>query len=217
MAQPAIVAVPQPAETDHDDIVVLRGATWADYQRLLEIRGDRSIPRFTYLEGVLQIMSPSRSHELIKSMIGRLVDAWCLETGLDITPYGSWTLGDRETERGVEPDECYVIGDVAEPDRPDLAIEVVWTSGGVDKLEVYRKLRVREVWIWRKGNLLLYALRGEQYEPLAASEVLPGVDLQLLSACSRTICDAMGPLGILVGIHRHSVHQFVAAGAVVAS
>ena len=33
---------------------------------------------------------------------------------------------------------------------------------------------------WRKGKLLLYVLRGGQYEPLAASEVLPGVDLQLL-------------------------------------
>jgi hypothetical protein len=52
-------------------------------------------------------------------------------------------LEDKQVERGVEPDECYVLGDVAEPARPDLAIEVVWSSGGINELEIYRKLGVR--------------------------------------------------------------------------
>jgi hypothetical protein len=30
---------------------------------------------------------------------------------------------------------------------------VIWTSGGIDKLEVYRRLRVREVWIWKSGRI----------------------------------------------------------------
>lgn len=51
--------------TQHDDtpvdgrIVVLHGATWADYQRLLEVTAER----VAYLEGALEIMSPSRSRE----------------------------------------------------------------------------------------------------------------------------------------------------------
>jgi Uma2 family endonuclease len=89
---------------------------------------------------------------------------------------GSWTLEDKAAERGAEPDECYVIGDEADPQRPDLAIEVVWTSGRIDKREIYRKLRVREVWYWRKGRLDLFALRGERYEPIVASEVLVSID-----------------------------------------
>jgi len=40
-----------PAE---DKIVVLYDATWADYQRLLELRGDHSAPRIAYLEGALE-------------------------------------------------------------------------------------------------------------------------------------------------------------------
>ena len=63
---------------------------------------------------------------------------------------------------------------------PDLAIEVVWTRGGLNKLDVYRKLAVREVWIYEKGAIRLFALRGERYEPLAASEVLEGIDHQQL-------------------------------------
>lgn len=114
-------------------------------------------------------------------MLGCLIEAWCFERGVEITPYGSWTLEDKAADRGAEPDECYVVGDVDEPERPDLAIEVVWTSGRIDKLEIYRKLRVREVWYWRGGQLDRFALRGERYEPIASSEVLAGIDhLQLL-------------------------------------
>lgn len=177
---------------EHDDrpledkIVLLRDATWADYQRHLEMRGDHSAPRFAYLEGVLEIMSPSLTHESIKSLIGRLVEVWCLENAIEFRTCGSWTIEKKAESRGVEPDECYVFGDVIDPVSPDLAIEVVWTSGGLNKLEIYRKLNVREVWFWRRGRLTVHALRGETYEAIAHSEILRGIDLaQLVSFLDR--------------------------------
>ncbi|HKO54105.1 MAG TPA: Uma2 family endonuclease [Polyangiaceae bacterium] len=131
-----------------DKIVVLRGATWGDYQRVIEMRGEVATPRVAFLEGALEIMTPSREHEGLKFNIGRLLEVWCLESGVEFSGYGSWTLESPERDRGVEPDECscYVFGDQPEPSRPDLAIDVVGTSGGIDKLEIYRKLGVREVW-----------------------------------------------------------------------
>jgi Uma2 family endonuclease len=165
-------------EPREDHYVHLYGVTWADYLRLLEIRGERSAPRLTYVEGTLEIMSPSRTHGEIKSYIGRLVEAWCLERGIEFTPYGSWTLKNKQDERGAEADECYVFG--PEPKRkrqPDVAIEVVWTAGGIDKLNVYRKLRVREVWYWKDGSIHVHVLRGTRYQTVAASEALPGIDL----------------------------------------
>ena len=65
--------------------------------------------------------------------------------------------------------------------RPDLAIEVIWTSGGIKKLEIYRKLGVREVWIWRHDKLTAYALRDEAYAPVNESLVLPGIDLEQIA------------------------------------
>jgi Uma2 family endonuclease len=180
MSQPAPLSPELERQLPADDIIVLRDVTWADYQRLLEIRGDRPVPRLTYLEGALELMTPSRPHESLKSMIGRLVDAWCLEKGVGITPYGSWTLESKEAARGVEPDECYVLGDIAEPERCDLAIEVAWSRGGLDKLEVYRKLGVKEVWIWKAGAIDVFALRDEQYVPIERSQLLPGIDLPAL-------------------------------------
>lgn len=163
-----------------DDVIVLRDVRWADYQRLLEIRDERPTPRLTYLEGVLELMTPSQPHESIKSMIGRLVEAWCFERGVAITPYGSWTHESKEAERGIEPDECYIVGDDPKRQCADLAIEVEWTRGAIDKLDVYRKLGVQEVWIWRKNQIDVFCLRGDEYAKVESSEVLAGLDLQQL-------------------------------------
>ena len=162
-----------------DHIVRLTGLTWTDYERLLETRGDRSAPRLTYLRGVLEIMSPSYDHEAIKSMLARLFEAYCMDRGVDFMPVGSWTIKDKKKERGAEPDECYVFG-TERRERPDLAIEVVWTSGGLDKLEVYRLLGVAEVWIWRHGSLSVHVLRGDHYERTTTSARFPELDLDLM-------------------------------------
>lgn len=165
-----------------DGIVVLRGLTWADYQRMLEIRGDHSSPRFTFLEGELEIMSPSKPHESIKSKIGCLVDVYCMEQGINFDKLGSWTLEQKELNRGIEPDESYYFGADPDPALPDLAIEVIWTSGAINKPDVYRKLGVREVWFWQRGTISTYVLAGDNYEPRTTSTVLPNIDLALLES-----------------------------------
>ncbi len=164
-----------------DHTVQLHGVSWEDYERLLEVRGDHSAPRFTYLRGTLEIMSPSKDHEGIKSLIAGLLEAWCIDRGIEIMPYGSWTLKDRKEERGAEPDECYVFG--TEPaDRPHLAIEVEWTSGGLDKLEVYKKLGVGEIWYWRKGAISVFVHEKDGYQEVARSRLVPELNIELLAS-----------------------------------
>jgi Uma2 family endonuclease len=169
-----------------DHFVRAHNVTWAGYQAALARRGQGSAPRITYLEGELQIMSPGYDHEAIGSLIGRLVEAYCIDRDIELCPVGSWTIKERRVQRGAEPDECYVFGRRRKrPTRPDLAIEVVWTSGGIDKLEVYRLLDVREVWMWvaekrAKGRIQVFRLHGERYRPLPRSRFLPDLDLELL-------------------------------------
>ena len=169
-----------------DHFVRLKNATWSDYQRVLQLRGERPVPRVAFLKGILELMSPALEHEALKSLIGCLVEVWCLERGVGFNVYGSWTIENEESQRGVEPDECYVFGGVLKPQRPDLAIEVIWTSGGLDKREIYRVLGVRELWFWRKGRLTAHVLRANGYEEIIGSEVLAGIDLvQLASFLDR--------------------------------
>jgi Uma2 family endonuclease len=109
------------------------------------------------------------------------VEVWCIDRGIELTPYGSWTLKKRAKQRGAEPDECYIFG--TEPrEEPQLAIEVEWTRAGLNKLDVYRKLGVAEVWYWRKGIIEVHLLRGDVYERVQASGLLPDLDLVLLAS-----------------------------------
>jgi len=169
-----------------DHVVRLSGVCWEDYERLLAMRGDRSAPRIAYLEGEVEITSPSQTHEGIKSIIGCLVEVYCLERDIPFSTCGSWTLQSRDRTRGAEPDECCIFGmpssSAGETERPHLAIEVVWTAGRIDKLDIYRKLGVAEVWYWRKGRIQPHYLRGERYVLVEASEVLPGLNLGLLTS-----------------------------------
>lgn len=164
-----------------DQRIIMHGVPWAHFEAMLALRGDTSGPRFTYLRGELELMSPSRNHESIKKLLARMVELYALETGIELSAYGSWTLRNAPKERAVEPDECYVFGDATRKNRPDLALEVIWTSGGLDKLEVYRGLGLREVWLWRDGRIQVYELEGEQYVPRERSLVLPELDLSAIA------------------------------------
>jgi len=182
---PPIPAIdPLLLEHSVDQRVILRDVDWSDYESALAMRGEKSSVRIAYLEGVLELMSPSRDHEAVKTKLARLVEAYSDELDIPLEGYGSWTLKREEEERGLEPDECYSIGPAG--DVPDLAIEVIWTSGGLDKLEIYRRLGVREVWVWRRAEIAVFALRGDRYEPIPRSEILPQIDLGLV----RSLLDA---------------------------
>lgn len=93
-----------------DQRVVMYGVPWSQYEAQLAVRGQASVPRIAYLEGALELISPSKDHERIKSYIGRLVEAYALERGIDLSPYCAWTLKSAPRESGAEPDECYIVG-----------------------------------------------------------------------------------------------------------
>jgi Uma2 family endonuclease len=181
---------PEPVDPKTMDHFVYLRVDWQGYQQLLAMRGESSVPRITYLEGLAELMSPSRYHEIDKKRFARLLETWSEIAGVPLEGYGSWTLEDEEADRGAEPDECYTVRRVVKSDeeRPDIAIEVVWTSGGINKLEVYRKLGVREVWFYTRGKLRFFALRREAdevYREIAMSELLPQLPVDVLLACMQ--------------------------------
>ncbi len=167
-----------------DQRVRLHGIDWEGYESFLALRGEQSGTRVTYLNGELELMSPSINHEIFKKTLARLLEAYAEERGIELSGYGSWTVKSAKDKLGVEADECYVVGlRDAEPTIPDIAIEVVWTSGGIDKLEVYRGLRVPEVWFWQKGVLRFFLLQDDGYLASTRSRLLPDLDPALIARC----------------------------------
>lgn len=173
--------------------------SWQQYEALLAKLGDNSHYRVAYLDGVLEIVSPSFRHEKLKKRLATLVEFYLQRKRIKHTPMGSPTVRKRLKRAGAEPDECYCIGE--EKSIPDLAIEVIITSGSIDKLETYQRLEVTEVWMWKVNRITLYRLREETptrnahasqteflethgYEQIASSELLPELNIPLLEQCA---------------------------------
>jgi Uma2 family endonuclease len=163
-----------------DERIVMYNVPWSHFEVHLALRGEKSSPRMAYLDGVLELMAPSKGHERMKSFLGCLVEVFALERNIILSPYGGWTLKDAPDLAGIEPDECYIVGPDQSKERPDLAIEVIWTSGSIDKLEIYRRLEVGEVWFWKNNVLSVHVLSGDRYVTVERSALLPTLDLALL-------------------------------------
>ncbi|MFT3709326.1 MAG: Uma2 family endonuclease [Archangium sp.] len=166
-------------EASHEDSLSMR-VGWHVLEAFLESRGDAG-PRFTYLDGVLECMSPSFNHELIASNLARFLELWAFEFDVELAALGSLTLKKKPEQAGVEPDKCYFLGPIGRRRTPDLAIEVVWTVPLVDKFEVYRRLKVSELWVWADGALTPWILGASGYSRGRKSRVLPALDLKLLN------------------------------------
>ncbi len=167
-----------------DHWVLLHDVPWAEYERLLAVRGECAVPRLTYLDGELELMSPSIHHELWKTSLARLVEDYARLRNIELEGYGYWTLKNRRRKRGAEADECYALGPLAAaPKRPDFVIEVVWTGGGIDKLEVWHGLGVPEVWVFEAGRLVFFERQHQGHREVPRSRFLPDLDPRLLEEC----------------------------------
>ena len=131
-----VAASPYPVRrpsSGEEQRILLTNVPWSTYVMLRDSVYSCGV-RMTYLEGQLEIMSPSREHEVEKKQIARLLELFCLERDIPLFGYGSTTFRKEEGERGLEADECYA----RDADRavPEIALEVIVTHGAIDKLEV---------------------------------------------------------------------------------
>ena len=169
--------------------ITITDLTWREFKATEQLI-DRPGVRLSFLDGILEIRQmPSEKHETVKERIGTLLDLYLLQMSIDYTPTGSMTL---ESEEGLvkrEANKSYKL----RPDStyPDLAIEVVVTSGGIDKLKAYKRLMMPEVWFWQNGSLSIYNLRvtdnSVSYEKVPSSELLPSLNIALLIRCIDTL------------------------------
>lgn len=178
MSYPFVEAPAPPGEQR----MLLNGVSWKDYVLLrdaLEIPG----LRMTYCSGVLELMSPSRTHELNKKSIARLVELYAVLRDLPLVGYGSTTFRNELKERGLEPDECYRVGSLMkEGELPDIALEVIHLSPLLNKLAVYQGLGVPEVWLFREGRFELYRLTESGYVTTDRSAFLPDLDFEVIAS-----------------------------------
>ncbi len=165
---------------EREELLVMSEVSWQAYETLLERFGDDA-PGYhiTYLDGILEIMSPGRRHEVDTERIGSLIEIYCEVIGINFFPLGSTTFRYEPKRGGIEPDKSYCLG--TDKEFPDLAIEVIVTSGNINKLTVYQRLGVSEVWFWQNSSLKIHQLQANgEYQQISQSILLPSLDLDML-------------------------------------
>jgi Uma2 family endonuclease len=165
-----------------DRQLVYSGIDWQQFKLIQAGFAEAPGIRLAYFNNTIEILMPGRTHELFKSIIGMLIELFCLEMAIEFEPTGSMTQ-EREGEVSLAADESYCFG--TSKSIPDLAIEVVLTSGGFDKLQRYQILGISEVWFWQDGVFSLYRLRDGKYDRITRSEIpeLTSLDIDLLTRC----------------------------------
>ncbi len=176
----------EPRPADAERRFLLEDVPWWAYVALRDALEDTGT-RMTYLEGRLEFMSPSKTHEEETKLIARLLEAYADAMDLDLRGFRSTTFRHESAKRGLEPDECYALGPGEADAVPQIAIEVVIANPLVDKLDVYAGLGVAEVWIWHSParSFAVHRLSDRRYQQHDRSAILPDLDLTLLASFVR--------------------------------
>lgn len=136
--------------------VLLHDMSWDFYERLLEEVGERHV-FITYDRGKLEIMSPSWKHERYAELLGALARILATELRIPLIGGGSTTFRMKTSKAGLEPDRCFYLQnalavrgkteiDLSIDPPPDLAIEIEISRRLADRVEVYRRLGMPEIW-----------------------------------------------------------------------
>jgi Uma2 family endonuclease len=171
--------------------VLLRDVSWPEFEEILNDLGEHRAARIAYDSGILEIMTPLPEHEFAKEIIGDLVKALLEELDIEFCSLGSTTFKNQFMSQGIEPDQCFYIQnesairgkqrlDLAVDPPPDLALEIDVTSR--THPDIYRKLRVPELWRFEQGRLQINLLQsdpmqGDQYVVSLESLSFPGLAL----------------------------------------
>jgi Uma2 family endonuclease len=174
-----VQALKQPLQ---DQRVLQTDRTWEQFQWIR--RGFDNAPgvKLFYYNNIVEILMPGREHELFSAVIALLLGIFCVEQEIEFEPTGSMDQ-EKAGEAFVQADQSYCFG--ASKATPDLSIEIVLTSGGLNKLARYQALGVPEVWFWEDGVFSFYHLQADGYKPIDRSR-LPGLsslDMKLFTWC----------------------------------
>ncbi|MFM8709333.1 MAG: Uma2 family endonuclease [Planctomycetia bacterium] len=171
---------------------VLENVGWETFLELAEGRSG-SVPRMTFDQGVLELMTPRRQHEGIGRLIGRIVETYSEVHGIEILSCASTTFKRADLDRAFEPDESYYVAhadlirakeevDLQIDPPPDLVIEVEITSSAIAKLKLFAAMGVPEVWRHDGTRLAMLVLDGTAYRPIAVSLCLPGLTAAMIDS-----------------------------------
>lgn len=173
------MSIPLLDHPTEEKLVTLPNVSWEQFKGIeAQLRDNRSV-RLSYLSGILEIMSPvGPRHERVKSTLGLLLEAYMRGMGIRFYVTGGFTLEEPGYASGT-PDESYCIG--TDKETPDIVIEIIITSGTINRKELYKPKKVPEVWFWKSDTITIFRLNAAgEYVSVNRSSFFPDLDPTLL-------------------------------------
>jgi Uma2 family endonuclease len=184
-----------------DDRVVLPCVSWETYERLLADDDERRVPRMTYDQGVLELVTPSMSHEEDVQAISALMRIVTAQLGIPVRSAGSTTYRRADLHRGFEPDASFYVQneerirgqrevDLTVDPPPDVVLEMEMSRSARDKLPLFASMGIPEVWRCDGQQVTILILELDRYHESPSSLALPVLSSEVLTrflAKSRTM------------------------------
>jgi Uma2 family endonuclease len=184
-----------------DERVVLPQVSWETYERLLADDEERRVPRMTYDQGVLELVTPSMPHEEDADTIAAIVRIVTAQLGIPIRSAAATTFHRKDLERGFEADASFYIQseermrgkrevDLAVDPPPDLVLEMEISRSALDKLRLFTSMGISEVWRCDGERVKIFVREADHYRESATSRALPLLSGEVLTrflADSRTM------------------------------
>ena len=173
--------------------VLLRGVSWKTYERLLDEHSESAGPRFTYDDGLLEIVTLAIEHEDPNRTLASLVELILVEWDVDFRRAGSNTFKSAELQKGFEPDTSFYIAhtaavrgrkrlDLAVDPPPDLVIEIEVTE---PLLPVLAALRVPEISLCEGATVHILRLDRAHYREVKRSSALAPLTAEVIGGFLR--------------------------------
>ncbi|BAY65737.1 hypothetical protein NIES22_58440 [Calothrix brevissima NIES-22] len=173
------MSIPVVEQFTAEKLVTLKDVSWEQFKGIeAQLQDNRNV-RLSYLSGILEIMAPiGEKHEKVKRTFGYLLEAYMKYKGIRFYGRGGFTLEEPGYASGT-PDESYSIG--TEKEVPDIVIEVIVSSGTINRTDLYKPKKVPEVWFWKSHEIKIFRLTEDgEYQEVNRSGFFPDLDPALL-------------------------------------
>jgi Uma2 family endonuclease len=175
----------------------LSNVSWEEYEAVAGALGERPGVRITFDRGELEIMVPSLDHDFGDRFLALLVPELARALKLPFRPGGSVTMKLKGKQKAIEGDDVFWLAnasklagvrklDLTVHPPPDLALEVDVSHSSMNRLRIYAKMGVPEVWRLDGDALTFHVLVGKRYEARECSLAFPVVSpAELLAFVTR--------------------------------
>ena len=171
-----------------EDRIVRRNVSWPAYQAVLRRHDSRSAPHHYYDQGTLETVKPLAIHDRYAHLLDILITVCADELGIEAYGLRSTTFAREDLQQGFEADSCFYFANAARVQGkerldlrldppPDLVIEIEVTRSALDKLKLYARFGVPEVWRFDGTRLDVQALEGDAYVSIPRSRWLAAIPI----------------------------------------